>query len=108
MFSKNISTKKRFIIFPAFFFHSLGLLIAFFKKQNQLPFHLPLHLLRFFTWWSVHASILTIFALMALLWEEKKQKTSWLSQFILLSAALFNLVVLVFCLIYLLGGILEW
>jgi hypothetical protein len=99
--------KKKLIIFPALFLYSLGLFVAFFEKKNQLPFHLPLHLLRFFSWWSVHASLLSILALAALLWEEKKQKTSWLSQFILLSATLFNLVTFLFCLIHLFCGVLK-
>lgn len=82
--------------------------MAFLERKNQLPFHLPLHLLRFFTWWSVHSSILAVLALIVLLWEEKTQKTSWLSQFILLSAALFNLVTFLFCLTHLFGGDLKW
>ena len=67
-----MSLKKKFTILPSLFLHLLGLLVAFFQRKNQLPFHL----LRFFSWWSVHASLLAIFALMALLWEEKKQKTT--------------------------------
>jgi len=100
--------QKKFITILTLFLHSLGLFVAFFHKKNQFPFHLPFHLLRFFTWWSVHSSLLAIFALTALFWEEKKQKSSWLSQFILLSAALFNLVTFLFCLIHLFYGALEW
>lgn len=107
MVKKNYLSKK-FVIISTFFLHFLGLLVAFFQRKNQLPFHLSLHLLRFFSWWSVHSSLLSVLALMALLWEEKKQKTSWLSQFILLSASLFNLVTFLFCLIHLFGGVLEW
>jgi len=103
-----LNNKKKLIILPTLFLHSLGLLVAFLQRKNQLPFHLPLHLLRFFTWWSVHSSILAVWALGALLWEERTRKTSWLSQFILLSAALFNLVTFLFCLIHFFGGVLEW
>jgi len=103
-----INHKKKFIIFPTLFLCLLGLLVAFFERKNQLPFHLPLHLLRFFSWWSVHTSLLSIFALGVLLWEEKKKKTSWLSQFILLSATLFSLVTFLFCFIQLLCGTLKW
>jgi len=104
----NFTYRKKLITISVFFLHSLGLFVAFFHKKNQFPFHLPFHLLRFFTWWSVHSSFLAIFALAALFWEEKKQKSSWLSQFILLSAALFNLVTLLFCLAHLFCGVLEW
>ena len=99
---------KKVIIGLTFSLHLLGILVAFFKTKNNLPFDLSFHLLRFFTWWSVHTSLLTIFALVALLWEEKTRKISWLSQFILLSAALFNLVTFLFCFVQLLCGVLEW
>jgi len=62
-----LNNKKKLVILPTLFLHSLGLLVAFFQRKNQLPFHLPFHLLRFFTWWSVHSSILAAFALVALL-----------------------------------------
>jgi len=100
--------KKKLVILSTFFLHSLGLLVAFFEKKNQLPFHLPFHLLRFFVWWSVHASILAVLAGGVLLWEERKLKTTWLSQFVLLSATLFNLVTFLFCLGSLLFGTLKW
>lgn len=100
--------KKRLLFLFIFAFNLLGILVAFFQRKSQLPFHLPLHLLRFFTWWSVHTSLLTVLALVALIWEEKKQKTSWLSQFTLLSASLFSLVTFLFCFIHLFFGALKW
>ena len=103
-----INNKKKLVILLTLFFHTLGILVAFFERKNQLPFHLLFHSLRFFTWWSVHTSLLTIFALVTLFWEEKTRKTSWLSQFILLSAALFSLVTFLFCFVQLLCGVLEW
>lgn len=105
---KKLLTKKRLLFLFIFALNLLGLFVAFFEKKNQLPFHLPLHLLRFFSWWSVHASLLSIFALVALLWEEKNKKTSWLSQFILLSATIFNLVSFLYCLAGLFRGALKW
>jgi hypothetical protein len=62
-----LNNKKKLVIFSTLFLHSLGLLVAFLERKNQLPFHLPLHLLRFFTWWSVHSSILAVLALIVLL-----------------------------------------
>lgn len=59
--------KKKIVISLTFLLHSLGLLVAFFKTQNNLPFHLSFHLLRFFTWWSVHSSILAILAIVAII-----------------------------------------
>jgi len=62
-----INNKKKLVILLTLFFHTLGILVAFFERKNQLPFHLLFHSLRFFTWWSVHTSLLTIFALVTLL-----------------------------------------
>jgi hypothetical protein len=97
-------SKKRIIIGLTFLFHLLGILVAFFKTQNNLPFHLSFHLLRFFTWWSVHSSILALLAAIIIVREEKKKTSSWLSQFIPFLSVIFNLTTFLFCLFHLFFG----
>ena len=99
---------KKVIIGLTFSLHLLGILVAFFKTKNNLPFDLSFHLLRFFAWWSVHSSILAILATFILAREDKKKTSSWLSQFIPFLSVIFNLTTFLFCLFHLFFGALKW
>jgi len=60
----NLSKKQLFLISLTFLLHSLGVLAAYFQTENnELPFSPYFQVLRLFTWWSVHASILAIITL---------------------------------------------
>ncbi|RHZ35475.1 hypothetical protein GvMRE_IIg407 [endosymbiont GvMRE of Glomus versiforme] len=96
-------------MFVTFVLHLLGISIAFFQTENnELSFSPYFQVLRLFTWWSVHASILAIITLIVLVWEKNKQTTSWISQFIPFLTAIFNLTTFLFCLIHWPFGKLEW
>lgn len=107
---KKISTSRKnlYVIFLTIFLHLVGILVAFLEKKLDVPFNLNLHLLRLFTWWSVHSSILAILAAVMIIWERRKKTTSWMSQFINLQAAFFNLTTFLFVLSHLFLGVLEW
>ena len=105
----NLSKKQLFLISLTFLLHSLGVLAAYFQTENnELPFSPYFQVLRLFTWWSVHASILAIITLIMIVWERKKKTTSWISQFIPLLTIIFNLTTFLFCLIHWPFGKLEW
>jgi hypothetical protein len=59
---KNSSKQKGFkLIILATLFHFCGVGVFFFAGGKKVDdFNLFIHLLRFFSWWSVHTSILTI------------------------------------------------
>jgi len=50
------------LIVLASLLHLLGIISSLLRAKKEVPFHLIFHLLRFFSWWSVHASVLTISA----------------------------------------------
>jgi len=79
--------QKNILIFLIFSLHLLGALVALFR--TDIPFHY--HLLRFFSWWSVHTSFLTILAII-ILFRERKKTPSYLSQFITFLATMYNLI----------------
>ena len=58
----GLSKKQLFLIFLAFSFHLIGIISSLLRPKKDVPLDLRYHLLRFFSWWSVHASILTILA----------------------------------------------
>jgi hypothetical protein len=100
MEDKN-NKKSLFIISLAFLLHAVGVVVAFFR--TDIPFHF--HLLRFFSWWSVHTSILTVLAAVLIfrerkhnsLPEEERKKTfSYFTQFITLLATMYNLITFFF------------
>jgi len=80
--------QKNILIFLIFSLHLLGALVALFR--TDIPFHY--HLLRFFSWWSVHTSVLTILAIIMLLRERKKKVFSYFLQFITFLATMYNLI----------------
>ena len=110
-----LSKKEKVIISLVFSLHLLGIIVAFFR--TDIPFHY--HLLRFFCWWSVHTSILTVLAAVMMFREsrynslplgERKKNSSYFTQFITLLATMYNLITFLFwvyCLFFLKGSI-EW
>jgi len=84
-------TKKIVLISLVFSLHLLGIIVAFFR--TDIPFHY--HLLRFFSWWSVHTSILTVLAAV-MIFRERKKVSSYFSQFITFLATMYNLITFVF------------
>ena len=50
------------LIVLASLLHLSGIISSLLRSKREASFHLTFHLLRFFSWWSVHASILTILA----------------------------------------------
>jgi hypothetical protein len=101
----NLSKKKQFfLIFLIFSFHLIGIISSLFRPKKDVDFHLTFHLLRFFSWWSVHASILTV--LVAIL--EKKKVSSYFSQLLILVATVYNLVTFCFISTYFLRGKIQW
>ena len=93
--------KKIFLLSFIFSLHLLGIIVAFFR--TDIPFHY--HLLRFFSWWSVHTSILTVLAVVMILRErkhnsipkgERKKNSSYFTQFITLLATMYNLITFLF------------
>ena len=105
-FKFSLSKKQLLIVGLTFLLHLSGILVAFFETKDGFSFNFPFHLLRFFTWWSVHSSILAILALIIIIW--KKEISSWLSQFIILLSVIFNLTTFLFCLFHLAFGALKW
>jgi hypothetical protein len=87
---KSKNKKKFFLIFAILSLHLLGIIVAFFR--TDIPFHF--HLLRFFSWWSVHTSIFSVMAAIVIL--RKKKNPSYFSQFITFLAAMYNLITFCF------------
>jgi hypothetical protein len=52
-------------------------------------------LLRFFSWWSVHTSILTVWATI-IIFKERKKPVSYFSQLITFLAVVYNLITFFF------------
>ncbi|KLL02574.1 MAG: hypothetical protein MRERC_1c198 [Mycoplasmataceae bacterium RC_NB112A] len=107
---KISSNRKGFkLIFLTALLHFFGVVVFFFaggKKLINTKFNLFLHLLRFFSWWSVHTSILTIWATI-LVRKERKKSFSYFSQFIVFLATIYNLITFFFwnyCLLFLSVG----
>jgi uncharacterized membrane protein len=64
----NLSKKQLFVISLTFLLHSLGVLVAYFQTENnELPFSPHFQVIRLFTWWSVHASVLAIITLIMII-----------------------------------------
>jgi len=90
--------KKIFLLSFIFFLHLLGVIVAFFR--TNIPFHF--HLLRFFSWWSIHTSIFTVLAVIIIFREKKtlakqsKKFPSYFSQFITFLATMYNLITFCF------------
>jgi len=99
----NLSKKQLYLIFPIFSFHLIGIISSLLRPKSGVEISLPLHLLRFFSWWSVHASILTILAVI-LIWRERKTTSPYFLQILVLVATLYNLVTLCFISAYFLTG----
>jgi len=104
---KKFLAPKRFKLLTfAALLHFLGIFIALFwggKNVAKDKFNLFFHLLRFFSWWSVHTSILTIWTAI-LIWKERKKSPSHFSQFIAFLATIYNLITFffwVYCLFFL-------
>src|SRR5687768_1054191 len=102
----SLSKKATILIFLAFSFHLLGIISSLFRPKRDVEFHLTFHLLRFFSWWSVHASILTILAAI-LIWRERKKSSSYFSQLIIFIATIYNLTTFCFISSYFLTGKLK-
>lgn len=95
--------KKNILLSFIFSFHLLGIISSLLRpKRGKFP-HLTFHFLRFFSWWSVHASILTVLAVI-LIWWERKKNPSYFSQLLTLVATIYNLVIFVFISSYFLAG----
>lgn len=58
----NLPKKRLVLISLAYLFHLIGIISSLLRPKKDAAFHLTFHLLRFFSWWSVHTSILTILA----------------------------------------------
>jgi len=90
--------KKIFLLSFIFFLHLLGVIVAFFR--TDIPFYF--HLLRFFSWWSIHTSIFTVLAVIIIFREKKilakqrKKIPSYFSQFITFLATMYNLITFCF------------
>jgi len=82
-----LKKRKNILLFLILSLHLLGALVALFR--TDIPFHY--HLLRFFSWWSVHTSVSTILAII-ILFRERKKTPSYLSQFITFLATMYNLI----------------
>jgi len=93
--SGGLSKKAITLIFFAFSFHLVGIISSLLRPKKDVPFDLRYHLLRFFSWWSVHASLLTILAAI-LIWRERKTASSYFSQLLIFVAAIYNLVTFCF------------
>jgi len=96
--SSNKKLKKLLIISLIFSLHLLGVIVAFFR--TKIPFNF--HLLRFFSWWSVHTSIFTVLAAIIIFREkefsakQRKKYPSYFSQFIAFLATMYNLITFCF------------
>jgi hypothetical protein len=99
-------TKKWFLISLATLLHLLGIFSSLLRAKKGVPFHLSFHLLRFFSWWSVHTSILTILATIVIWWERKKTP-SYFSQLLIFVATIYNLTTFGFLLTHFLIGALK-
>ena len=82
-----LKKRKNIWLFLIFALHLLGIAVALFR--TDIPFHY--HLLRFFSWWSVHTSVLTILSIIILL-RKRKKPPSYFSQFITFLATMYNLI----------------
>jgi hypothetical protein len=102
----NLTKKQFFLIFLTFSFHLLGIISSLLRAKREVPFHFPFHFLRFFSWWSVHASILATLAVI-LIWREGKTTSSYFTQFLILIATIYNLVTFGFILTHFLIGALK-
>ncbi|MCE8162724.1 MAG: hypothetical protein I3273_01875 [Candidatus Moeniiplasma glomeromycotorum] len=95
------------LIVLAALLHFFGVLVTFFAGGKKVVnFNLILHLLRFFSWWSVHTSILTIWAAI-LVFREREKSVSYFSQFITFLAVIYNLITFffwIYCLFFLSVG----
>lgn len=89
--SSNKKLKKLLIISLIFSLHLLGVIVAFFR--TKIPFNF--HLLRFFSWWSVHTSIFTVLAAVIII-RKRKNSSSYFSQFITFLATMYNLITFCF------------
>lgn len=99
----KFSLPKKVLISLIFSFHSLGIVSSLLRPKRGVELSLPRHLLRFFSWWSVHASILTILAIILIRREDKKT-SSYFSQLLIFIATIYNLVIFVFISSYFLAG----
>lgn len=97
-----LQKKKNILLSFIFSFHLLGIISSLLRPKKGVDLHLTFHLLRFFSWWSVHTSILTILAIILIQW--KKTSSSYFSQLLTLVATVYNLVILVFISSYFLLG----
>jgi len=95
--------RKNILLSLIFSLHLLGVISSLFRPKRGREFHLGFHFLRFFSWWSVHASILAILAIILIWWENKKNP-SYFSQLLVLVATIYNLVIFAFILSYFLLG----
>ncbi|MCE8163722.1 MAG: hypothetical protein I3273_07190 [Candidatus Moeniiplasma glomeromycotorum] len=84
--------KELLIISLALLLHGVGILVAFFRFDIRFDFNL----LRFFSWWSVHTSILSVLAAILIFRENRKKNSSYFTQFIILLATLYNLITFFF------------
>lgn len=99
----TLPKKQLVLISLIFLFHLIGIISSLLRPKKDADFHLTFHLLRFFSWWSVHTSILTILAVILIQWKRKKNP-SYFSQLLTLVATVYNLVIFVFILSYFLLG----
>jgi len=95
--------KKIFLLSFIYLFHLIGIISSLLRPKKSEIFHLTFHLLRFFSWWSVHTSILTILAVILIQWKRKKNP-AYFPQLLTLVATIYNLVTFVFILSYFLAG----
>jgi hypothetical protein len=101
----NLSKKKQFfLIFLSFSFHLIGIISSLLRPKRDADLHLTFHFLRFFSWWSVHASILTILVATILICKKKITPASYFSQLLILVATVYNLVTFGFISSYFLIG----
>lgn len=99
MESKKIKKGLKIIILSALF-HCFGASLVLFRVNPVIiNFNLFYHLLAFFSWWSVHTSILTVLASIMIFTTRKK--SNWFTQFIVFLAAIYNLITFGFCFVYL-------
>lgn len=101
-FFRSSLPKKNILLSLIISLHLLGIIVAFFR--TDIPFHY--HLLRFFSWWSVHTSIFTVLATVVI-FRERKKISSYFTQFITFLATMYNLITFVFwvyCLFFLSVG----
>lgn len=95
--------KKRNLTFLNLSFHLIGIISSLFRLKKENSSYHPFQLFRFFSWWSVHASILTTLSII-LIWNKQKNNYSYFSQFLNFIATLYNLVTFCFISAYFLTG----